>query len=47
MKEFVEPWHTCPSCHQCYQNELAIDIATEFVSFIQGKIHVAILKVAG
>ena len=37
MKEFVELWHTCPSCHQCYQNELAIDIATEFVSFVQGK----------
>ena len=35
MNKFVEPWHTCPGCHQCYQNELAVDIATEFVSFFR------------
>jgi hypothetical protein len=35
MNEFITPWHTCPSCHQCYQNELAVDIATEFVSFVR------------
>jgi hypothetical protein len=35
MREFVTPWCTCPSCHQDYQNELAIDIATKFVSFVR------------
>jgi hypothetical protein len=33
--EFVDPWRLCPSCHQEYQNELAIDIATKFVSFVR------------
>jgi hypothetical protein len=35
MNEFSNPWRTCPSCHQVYQNELAVDIATEFVSFVR------------
>jgi hypothetical protein len=35
MVEFVDPWVECPSCHQVYQNELAVDIATEFVSFVR------------
>jgi hypothetical protein len=35
MKEFVNPWETCPGCHQEYQNELAVDIATKFVSFVR------------
>jgi hypothetical protein len=35
MNEFRDPWIECPSCHQDYQNELGIDIATEFVSFVQ------------
>jgi hypothetical protein len=35
MNEFINPWIACPSCHQYYQNELAIDIATEFVSFVR------------
>jgi hypothetical protein len=35
MNEFVDPWIDCPSCHQEYQNELGIDIATEFVSFVR------------
>jgi hypothetical protein len=35
MNAFRDPWHICPSCHQEYQNELAIDIATKFVSFIR------------
>ena len=35
MKEFVNPWHSCPSCHQEYQNELRIDIGTKFVSFVR------------
>ena len=33
--EFVNPWRKCPGCHQCYQNELAIDIASKFVSFVR------------
>jgi len=33
--EFVNPWRDCPSCHQEYQNELAIDIANKFVSFVR------------
>ena len=36
-KEFREPWDRCPSCHQDYQNELRIDIASEFVSFVRRK----------
>ena len=35
MQEFVDPWLLCPSCHQDYQNELAIDIASEFVTFVR------------
>jgi hypothetical protein len=35
MIEFVKPWETCPGCHQKYQNELAIDIASKFVSFVR------------
>jgi hypothetical protein len=37
MNDFMKPWGVCPSCHQCYQNELAIDIATKFVSFVRRK----------
>ncbi len=33
MDEFRNPWGECPGCHQYYQNELAVDIATKFVSF--------------
>ena len=35
MNELVQPWETCPGCHQYYQNELAVDIASEFVSFVR------------
>jgi hypothetical protein len=35
MIDFRKPWRVCPSCHQYYQNELGIDIATEFVSFVR------------
>jgi hypothetical protein len=35
MKEFVNPWEECPSCHQDYQNDLATDIANKFVSFVR------------
>ena len=35
LHELIMPWHTCPSCNQKYQNELAIDIATKFMSFVR------------
>ena len=35
MIEFVNPWVACPHCHQEYQNELRIDIATKFISFVR------------
>jgi hypothetical protein len=35
INEFRKPWRECPGCHQKYQNELAIDIAAEFVSFVR------------
>ena len=35
MNEFINPWIACPSCHQYYQNELAINIASKFVSFVR------------
>jgi hypothetical protein len=35
MIEFRKPWRDCPSCHQKYQNELAIDISSKFVSFVR------------
>jgi hypothetical protein len=35
MIEFVKPWGSCPVCHQYYQNKLAVDIASEFVSFVR------------
>ena len=35
MKEYNKPWEMCPHCHQFYQNELRIDIATRFVSFVR------------
>jgi hypothetical protein len=37
MIEFRKPWRICPSCHQFYQNNLAIDIVTEFVLFVRGQ----------
>jgi hypothetical protein len=35
MIEFVTPWERCSSCDQYYQNELAVDIANRFVSFVR------------
>ena len=35
MNEFIMPWRECSHCHQEYQNELAIDIANKFVSFVR------------
>ena len=37
MNAFRDPWKVCPGCHQCYQNELAVDIATKFVTFVKGQ----------
>ena len=37
MNQFRNPWLLCPSCHQEYQNEFAVDIATKFVSFVRGQ----------
>jgi hypothetical protein len=37
MNEFINPWRECPGCHQYYQNELSINIATNFVSFVQSQ----------
>ena len=35
MNEFIKPWELCPGCNQYYQNDLAVDIATKFVSFVR------------
>jgi hypothetical protein len=35
--EFIMPWRVCPGWHQSYQNDLAINIATKFVSFVRGQ----------
>jgi hypothetical protein len=35
MTEFINPWERCPSCDQYYQNDFAVDIATEFISFVR------------
>ena len=35
LNSFKEPWERCPNCHQYYQNELRIDIATKFALFVR------------
>ena len=35
IDEFIKSWHSCPSCQQEYKNELSIDIANKFVSFVR------------
>ena len=37
VNDFVDPWRGCPGCKQRYQNELAIDLAEQFVSFVEEK----------
>jgi len=32
--DLSEPWVMCPCCLQPYQNELAVDLANEFVSYV-------------
>ena len=36
-EELTEPWDCCPSCKQQYQNELAVDLADEFVTFVEDR----------
>ena len=37
VNKFSEPWSDCPGCNQSYQNELAVELANEFVSFVEEK----------
>jgi len=37
LNNFREPWEKCANCHQNHQNELAVDLATGFVTFVEGK----------
>ena len=41
---FDVPWKICPSCHQPYQNAFAVELASEFVSFVEGKYPRDLLK---
>lgn len=34
-EEFVAPWETCPNCLQCYQNDLAMNVADACAPFVQ------------
>eukprot|EP00579_Thalassiosira_antarctica_P003118 CAMPEP_0201905878 /NCGR_PEP_ID=MMETSP0902-20130614/56732_1 /ASSEMBLY_ACC=CAM_ASM_000551 /TAXON_ID=420261 /ORGANISM="Thalassiosira antarctica, Strain CCMP982" /LENGTH=512 /DNA_ID=CAMNT_0048440001 /DNA_START=63 /DNA_END=1601 /DNA_ORIENTATION=+ len=35
--KFREPWEFCANCHQGYQNDLAVDLASKFVTFVERK----------
>ena len=35
LNAFKEPWKVCRNCCQYYQNELAVDLAAEFVTFVE------------
>lgn len=35
--EFINAWGTCPRCEQLYRNDLGLDIANAFVSFVDEK----------
>ena len=35
MEAFTEPWHKCNNCKQPFQNQLAIDLASAFISFTE------------
>jgi hypothetical protein len=35
LTSFREPWHKCNNCKQPFQNQLAIDLASAFVSFAE------------
>lgn len=33
-EKFAEQWHKCPNCKQDYQNELSVELVSEFASFV-------------
>jgi hypothetical protein len=33
--EFTEPWQSCNNCKQSFQNQLAVDLSTAFVTFAE------------
>ena len=35
MDAFAEPWHKCNNCKQTFQNQLSVDLASAFVSFVE------------
>ena len=35
LVEFTRPWEVCPICCKFYQSTLAVDISTEFLTFVQ------------
>jgi hypothetical protein len=37
LNKFRKPWEVYLNCFKAYQNNLAVDISTEFVSFIKEK----------
>ena len=43
-RQFAQPWRSCPNCKQYYQNELAVELASEFVAFVEGKYPGDLLK---
>ena len=50
MYKLIVPWKVCANCHQPYQNEPAVDLANEFISYIERAhpdnpgLHVAAFK---
>ena len=35
LDKFLEPWRTCPNCAQGFQNELSVEMASEFIAFTE------------
>ena len=35
MYKLIVPWKVCANCHQPYQNEPAVDLANEFIGYIE------------
>ena len=35
LDAFVEPWNKCNNCKQTFQNQLAVDLSSAFVSFAE------------
>jgi len=34
MYQLILPWKVCANCHQPYQNGPAVDMANEFISYV-------------